>query len=357
MTIHPAEFTIQSAAVRARFGAGLRRSVPKELESLGIMRALIVTGPRQAALAAEMAEHCGPRCAGTFTEAAMHTPVAVSEQASELARALDADGIVALGGGSAIGLGKAIALRTGLAQIVLPTTYSGSECTAILGQTENGVKTTLVDPKVQPGVILYDADLVTELPPELTATSSLNAMAHAAEALYARDRSPLSSLMAMEGLRAFKTALPVVMAEPGNREARGKTLYGAWLCGTVLGQVGMSLHHKLCHTLGGSFDLPHSDTHAIMLPHSIAFNARAVPDLLAPVTEVFGGADAGTGLWQFAKQVGAPLALRDLGVTAENLDRAADLAVANPYWNPREVSREGVRALLQNAWEGTPPAA
>ncbi|MGN7869458.1 maleylacetate reductase [Paracoccus sp. 22332] len=356
MSFYRDEFTARSAAVRVRFGAGVRKAVAEEIEALGARRALILTTPQQAALADDFAALCGRAAVGRFTGAAMHTPVDISEQATAVARDLGADVLVSVGGGSTTGLGKAIALRTDLPQIVVPTTYAGSEATGILGQTENGVKTTLTSPKVQPEVILYDAELVTSLPVGMTVTSALNAMAHAAEGLYARDRSPLSSLMAVEGLRAFRDSLPQVAARPYDVSARGQTLYGAWLCGTVLGQVGMALHHKLCHTLGGSFDLPHAETHAVILPHALAFNAVAVPDLLAPVTDLFGHGDPGLGLWHFARDAGAPLALRDLGLKEADLDRAADLASANPYWNPRPVTRDGIRGLLQAAWAGDRPA-
>ncbi|MBZ4691176.1 MAG: tfdF [Cereibacter sp.] len=356
MSFFREEFTARSAAVRVRFGAGIRKAVADEIDALGARRALILTTPQQAAMADEFAALCGPRAVGRYTRAAMHTPVDVSEEATALARELQADVLIAVGGGSTTGLGKAIALRTDLPQIVVPTTYAGSEATGILGQTENGVKTTLTSAAVQPEVILYDAELVASLPVAMTVTSALNAMAHAAEGLYARDRSPVSSLMAVEGLRAFRDSLPVVMAQPADVAGRGETLYGAWLCGTVLGQVGMALHHKLCHTLGGSFDLPHAECHAVILPHAIAFNAGAVPDLLAPVTELFGHGNAGLGLWHFAKAAGAPMALRDLGLAESDLDRAADLASANPYWNPRPVTREAIRALLQAAWAGRQPA-
>ncbi|AYF01556.1 maleylacetate reductase [Paracoccus yeei] len=356
MSFYRDEFTARSAAVRVRFGAGIRKAVAEEIEALGARRALILTTPQQAALADDFAALCGRAAVGRFTGAAMHTPVDISEQATAVARDLGADVLVSVGGGSTTGLGKAIALRTDLPQIVVPTTYAGSEATGILGQTENGVKTTLTSPKVQPEVILYDAELVTSLPVGMTVTSALNAMAHAAEGLYARDRSPLSSLMAVEGLRAFRDGLPQVTADPGDLSARGQTLYGAWLCGTVLGQVGMALHHKLCHTLGGSFDLPHAETHAVILAHALAFNAVAVPDLLAPVAELFGHGNPGLGLWHFARDAGAPLALRDLGLKEADLDRAADLASANPYWNPRPVTRDGIRGLLQAAWAGDRPA-
>jgi maleylacetate reductase len=292
-----------------------------------------------------------------FSGAAMHTPVTVSEEATAVALKLDADVLVAVGGGSTTGLSKAIALRTDLPQIVVPTTYAGSEATPILGQSENGQKTTLSAPKVQPEVILYDAELVAALPVDLTVTSALNAMAHAVEGLYARDRSPLSSIMSIEGLRAFRDALPKVKATPTDLVARGETLYGAWLCGTVLGQVGMALHHKLCHALGGLFDLPHAETHAILLPHTVAYNAQAVSELLRPVAELFGAKSPGIALHDFARQIGAPLALRGLGLEENDLYHAVDIAMRNPYWNPRPIEREELLRLLRAAWAGERPFA
>lgn len=349
------QFETNSAAVRVRFGAGLRHQIEDEVNRLGCSRALVLSTPPQADGAMTMAASLHGKAAGVFTKAAMHTPVDVTAEAVAHAKAIEADCIVALGGGSTTGLGKAIAYQSDLPQIVIPTTYAGSEATAILGQTENGVKTTVTDPKIQPEVILYDAELVTTLPVAMTVTSALNAMAHAAEALYAVNRNPVSTMLAIEGLSAFKRALPKVMDDPSDVEARGETLYGAWLCGTVLGQVGMALHHKLCHTLGGSFDLPHAQTHAIVLPHAIAYNARAVADQLQPIREIFGGSNAGASLHAFAVRVGAPMALRDLGLQQSDLDKAADLATSKPYPNPRPVEREAIRRLLLAAWAGEPP--
>ena len=266
-----------------------------------------------------------------------------------------ADCVVSLGGGSTTGLGKAIAYRSDLLQIVVPTTYAGSEVTSILGQTEGGRKTTVKDAKVLPEVVIYDPLLTHGLPVAMSVASGLNAMAHAVEGLYAQDRNPISSLMAVEGLRAFARSLPEIVKAPGNAQARNDALYGAWLCGTVLGAVGMALHHKICHTLGGSFDTPHAETHAIMLPHTAGFNAKAAANELAPVAEIFGGS-VGGGLWDFAKSIGAPLSLRDLGLTEADLDKAAGIAVENPYWNPQPIDRGSIRQLLQNAWEGRRPA-
>lgn len=299
------------------------------------------------ALAAEI----GGLAAGIVPLEQMHTPVPVTKEALSEVERIGADCLVAIGGGSAVGLGKALALRSGLPQIVLPTTYASSEATPVLGQTEGGRKTTLTDPRVQPQVIPYDAELVRSLPVPITVSSALNAIAHAAEGLYARDRNPVSTLFAVEGLRAFRAALPKVRVHPHDLEARGETLYGAWLCGSVLGQVGMALHHKLCHVLGGSFGLPHAETHAVMLPHTIAFNAAAAGALLDPVRDIFGD-DLGQGLAAFADQVGAPRALHDLGMKEADLDRAADLAMEASYWNPRSLVRDEILTLLEAAWTG-----
>lgn len=350
------QFTAQLAAVRVRFGAGVRRSIGEEIARAGRSRALVLSTPAQADMAMEVAQDIGDAAVGVFTKAAMHTPVAVTEEAVAHAKDVRADCVVAVGGGSTTGLGKAIAWRTDLHQFVIPTTYAGSEATSILGETVKGVKTTFSDPKVQPEVILYDPELVVSLPRDLTVTSALNAIAHAAEALYAQNRNPVSTMLAIEGIEAFAGALERIVADPKDLAARGQSLYGAWLCGTVLGQVGMALHHKLCHTLGGSFDLPHAPTHAIILPHAIAFNARAAAAELAPITRIFGGANPGQALHDLARRLGAPLALRDIGMAEADIAKAAELATQKPYWNPQPVSREEIETLLKAAWAGDPPA-
>ncbi len=338
-----------------RFGRGIRHEIKGVLAELDCERALLLSTPQQSSAAMDLASGLNGHIAGIYSRAAMHTPVDVSEDALRHAKEVQADCFIALGGGSTTGLGKALALRTDLPQIVIPTTYAGSEATPILGQTENGVKTTLTDPKVLPEVILYDPELVVTLPASMTVTSGLNAMAHAAEALYARDRTESSTKLAIDGLAAFVDALPKVLADPNDLEAREQTLRGAYACGAVLGAVGMALHHKLCHTLGGSFDLPHAETHAIVLPHAVHFNAVAVPEQLAPINSLLGGNEPGAALWTFAKSLGAPLALRDLGVSETDLDRATEIALSKPYWNPREITASGIRALLQNAWSGEAP--
>ena len=341
---------------KVRFGAGIRHSVSDELQALGCSRALLLSTPQQSGAVLDLASELNQHVVGVYSRAAMHTPMDVTEDALCHAKEVEADCLVAVGGGSTTGLGKALALRTDLPQIVIPTTYAGSEATPILGQTEDGVKTTLTDMRVLPEVILYDPELVVTLPIGLTVTSGLNAMAHAAEALYADNRTDEITKFATQGLKTFAHALPKVLTAPDDLASREETLRGAYACGAVLGGAKMALHHKLCHTLGGSFDLPHAETHAIVLPHSIHYNEQAVANLLAPVRAIFAGSTAGVALWEFAKSLDAPMALRDLGLQEADLDRATDIALSKPYWNPREITADGIRALLQNAWSGDAPA-
>jgi alcohol dehydrogenase class IV len=265
------------------------------------------------------------------------------------------DCLVSLGGGSTTGLSKALALRTGLPQVAIPTTYAGSEATPILGQTEQGRKTTLRSPRVLPSVILYDVELTLGMPARLSVVSGMNAMAHAVEALYAQDGNPVTSMLAEQGIAALARALPLIVADTRHIEARSDALFGAWACGNCLGTVGMSLHHKLCHTLGGSFDLPHAETHTVVLPHAAAFNQDAAPQALKRVAQALGANAAGPGLFDLAESLGAPTSLKEIGMSESDLDRAAEIASSAPYWNPRPVNRDAVRALLDDAYYGRRP--
>jgi maleylacetate reductase len=349
-------FTFPGITTRVIFGAGTIAQAGEELARLGHSRALVLSTPNQRDEAQALADRLGPSAAGVFAGAAMHTPTDVTELALTAFRDAHADCVIVLGGGSTTGLGKAIAVRTSADQIVIPTTYAGSEMTDILGETADGEKTTRRDPAIRPEVVIYDVDLTLTLPVGLTVTSALNAIAHAMEAFYAPNRNPVIEAMCRDAMRAFKTSIPTLVADPTNRDARAEALYAAWCCSTALGQVSMALHHKLAHVLGGSFGLPHAETHAVLLPHTTAFNAEEVPDLLKPISDVF-GAPAGAGLWDFAKSTGAPLRLADLGLAEADLPRAAEIAMKNKYWNPRHFTESDIRNLLQAAWEGTRPTS
>lgn len=348
-------FVFPGLSTRVVFGHGTLAGVPEEVARLGHSRALVLSTPQQVEQAEALASALGDKAAGVFAGAVMHTPVEVTETAIAAFRAAGADCVVSLGGGSTTGLGKAIALRTGADQVVVPTTYAGSEMTDILGETAAGEKTTRRDPAIRPEVVVYDVDLTLTLPVGLTVTSALNAIAHAMEGFYAPDRHPVTEALSRDAMVAFRDALPVLVADPANKGARGQALFAAWGCSLTLGHVTMALHHKLAHVLGGSFGLPHAETHAVLLPHTTAFNEDAVGGLLDPIARTFGTGRAGAGLWQFASGLGAPMTLADLGLKADDLDRAAEIATRNPYANPRPIDRDGIRRLLQDAFDGRCP--
>jgi alcohol dehydrogenase class IV len=348
-------FIYQAAPMRVIFGRGTLNQLAGELARLGVSRALILATPNQERLASQIAAMLDERAAGIFAEAAMHTPVDVTDRAMARARELKVDGVVAVGGGSTTGLGKAIALRTDLPQLVVPTSYAGSEMTPILGETRDGLKTTQSSPMILPETVIYDVDLTMTMPPQLSATSGLNAIAHAVEALYARDRNPIISLMAQQGIKSLAQALPGIKNDANDVEARTLALYGAWLCGSCLGAVGMALHHKLCHTLGGTFNLPHAETHAVILPHAVAYNAPAEPQVMSEIARALDAPDAAGGLFDLAGAIGVRRSLKEIGMREEDIDRASDLAVTNPYWNPQPVERDAIRRLIGRAWAGLPP--
>ncbi len=339
-------FIYAALPTRVIFGRGKIAEATAEAKRLGMQRPLVITTSQQSNSGAHIVAATG---GFAFAGATMHTPLNVTEEAMAALKSQGCDGTIALGGGSSTGLGKAIALRTDFPQLVIPTSYAGSEMTNILGETQGGAKTTKRDAKIQPETVIYDPDLLDTLPDRFAATSGMNAIAHAVEGLYAVDGNPIISLMAEEGIRALATALP--KGKAGHEEA----LYGAWLCGTVLGSVAMALHHKLCHVLGGTFDLPHAETHTVVLPHATSYNAPGSPEAMARVKRALGSASAACGLYDLAKRLQAPLTLMELGMPESGLDKAADVAATNPYSNPKPIERAAIRKLLDDAYHGRRP--
>lgn len=348
-------FVFQGQPSRVVFGAGALDRVSEEVERLGASRALVLSTPEQRASAEDVAARLGDRAAGVFDRAVMHVPIETAEAARATARQLGADCCVAIGGGSTIGLGKAIALTSALPIVAVPTTFAGSEMTPIYGITAQGQKKTGRDLRVLPRVVIYDPTLTLTLPARIAGPSAMNAIAHCVEALYAQDANPIASLMAEEGIRTLAASLPSVVSEPDNLEARSDALYGAWLAGACLGQVGMALHHKLCHTLGGTFNLPHAETHTVILPHATHYNRDAAPQAMKRIARAIGSDDPAGALWELARTIGAPLALKEIGMPRAGLEKAARLAVENPYYNPRPVRYEDVLALLEDAFDGIKP--
>ncbi len=284
-------------------------------------------------------------------------PEAVASRAIVAAAAARADSILSLGGGSAIGVAKAIALAAVLPIVAVPTTYSGSEMTPLWGLTRRGTKHTGRDSRVQPRTVLYDPELTLDLPASVSGASGMNAIAHCVEALYATDSNPLTSWMAEEGIRALGESLPVIVQSPSDVSARTRAMYGAWLGGASLAAVQMGLHHKLCHVLGGSFDLPHAETHAVLLPYATEYNVGAAASAMSRVAQALGGKSAPVALFELGRRLGTPASLALIGMRETDVDRAAALAVERPYPNPRPVTREGVLSVLWKAFEGSRPSA
>jgi maleylacetate reductase len=337
---------------RVLFGAGAVDRLADEVDRLGARRVLLVAGRSRAAHAAE---RLGDRVAATWTGIVQHVPVATAEQARALAREAGADAVVCVGGGSAIGLAKAVALELGIPVVAVPTTYSGSELSTIYGLTEDGRKRTGRDARVLPAVVVYDPALTVSLPPEVTGPSGMNALAHCVEALYGRNANPVASAMAEAGIRALAAGLPVAVERPDDLDGRTESLRGAWLAGGALGSAGTGFHHQICHVLGGAFGLDHGGMNAVVLPHAVRYVTPAVPELMRLVAAGLGADDAATGCWELARRVRAPASLAELGMAEADLDRAAELCANHVSQTPRPSGAAELRALLGAAHAGVPP--
>lgn len=353
-------FVHATPATRVVFGAGSRRDVVAEAELLGAKRVLLLGGGHESGVIAEIADALGSRLAGTFDEIVMHVPAEVAGRAVRAAQDAHADLLVPVGGGSAVGTAKAIAKELGTPILAVATTYAGSEMTPIWGLTENARKVTGRDLRVLPETVIYDPELTLTLPAGLSANSGMNALAHLVEGLYAPNGSPISALTAAEGVRALSSALPRVVGDLDDVDARSDALYGAWLGGWILGTTGMGVHHKICHALGGTFDTPHAQTHSAVLPYATAFNAEAAPEAMDRIVRALEEAgrptpDAATGLWQLATDIGANTSLRALDLPESALDEIVTQVVDTDPVNPRRVDGDGVRELLAQAYAGAPP--
>jgi len=344
------DFVFSGLTTRVIFGDGTISQLASELTKLSVSRAFVLTTPEQAHLKIVAMGHSGQLIAGAFTKATMHTPIECTEEALAAFRTANSDGLVSVGGGSTTGLGKALALRTGKPHIVIPTTYAGSEMTDILGETSAGRKTTQRDEAIRPKTVIYDPTLTETLSIDLSVASGINAMAHAVEALYAPDGNPIISLMAKAGLEAFRKGLPGIVR--GETHARSDALYGAWLCGSCLGAVSMALHHKVCHVIGGAFNLPHAGTHAVMLPYVTAYNSAAVPHAMLSIADALGVDDAASGLQAFARELGAPSSLKELGMPEAGVNSVVEQIFQSPYSNPQPLHREAIDTMIRQAWAG-----
>lgn len=339
-------FAAQHGPTRIVFGVGARDALPDEITRLGVARVLVVGTPgRQGDLDA-IGASLGDRCVGSLAIAAQHVPRELADQARQAARDRDADAVIAVGGGSAIGLGKAIALDGVVKLVALPTTYAGSEMTSIYGITEGGEKRTGKDERVRPRLVIYDPLATLGLPVETTVSSLWNAMAHAVNAIWADGVNAITRRGAEEGLRLIAAALPRLSGRPDDLAARTDALEGAYLAGAALGEVGTGLHHQLCHVLGGRFGLPHAATHAAVLPHVVRYNRDAADKALERVARAIDAGSADFGLAKLAR--GRPT-LGALGLRAEHLDGVVATVMQKPAPNPRPVDAASLRALLEGA--------
>jgi homogentisate 1,2-dioxygenase len=373
------EFSTTRGGDRIVFGAGTLGGIGRELDALGAQRVLVVSTAGRAEIGGRVATILRDRCAGALAIAEQHVPAALARHAGDEARRLDADWLVAVGGGSAIGLAKAVALEQAARIAAVPTTYAGSEMTDIFGITEGEHKRTGRDARARPRLVVYDVALTLDLPVAISCTSGFNAMAHAVETLYAPDVDPLAQMAAEEAIRLLARHLPAIVDAPGDVEARSALLHAAHLAGTCLGSASMGLHHKLCHVLGGSFGLPHAATHTVMLPHVIHWQHQAEAAAIARVARALGRSGAGEAagaLYDLAVRVlgrvGGPTSLRALGLQARDIDRAVEIAAGRegagghgprpgggngPYRSARPVDRASLRALLDDAYHGHRPGS
>ena len=349
-------FTYDAIPGRVVFGVGSRHRLDDEAARLGSERILVVAATFEDALAAELSPILDDRVVGRFSDVVQHVPKDKAEAATTMARDLAVDTVVTIGGGSATGFGKAIALHIEINQIAVPTTYAGSEMTTIWGLTDGDHKKTGNDPRVKPDVVVYDPELTLTLPAHIAGPSGMNALAHAVEALYGPGANPIISAIALEAIRALASALPVVTATPNDLNGRTDALYGAYLAGTALATGGTGLHHKTCHVLGGMFNLNHGDMNAVVLPHALAYNAQAIPELMPRIADALNVGDPTRGLFDLAVAIGAPTSLEAIGMPASGLDGAADRVVDEASSNVRTPEPAGIRQMLEDAYHGRSPA-
>lgn len=350
-----ASFTYDAIPGRVVFGVGARHLLVDEAARLGSQRILLVASSYEDALAIAVGEILGDLVVGRFSDVVQHVPVAKAAAAVAVLDGVGADTVLTIGGGSATGFGKAIALQRDVRQIALPTTYAGSEMTTIYGLTDGDHKQTGKSDRVKPDVVVYDPELTLTLPPSIAGPSGMNAMAHCVEALYGPGANPVISAIALEGIRALNASLPTVCASPDDLDARTDALYGAYLAGVALATGGTALHHKTCHVLGGMFNLNHGDMNSVVLGHALRYTAPAIPELMTRIADALGTDDAPGALYDLSVAMGAPTSLEAIGMPADGIDEAARRVVIDAAANVQPPEFDGVLAMLTAAFRGDRP--
>ena len=357
-------FTHETLGQRVVLDAGgAGRHIAEELDRIGASRPMLIAGNTERRFADGVAARMP--VAVRWAEVVQHVPVELAERARKAAVQAGVDVLVSVGGGSTTGLAKAVAMTARVPIVAVPTTYAGSEATPVWGLTENREKRTGLDPGVLPVTVIYDATLTLSLPVDLSVASGCNALAHCVDSMWAPATDPINQALALEGARALAVGLPKVVGEPEGLDGRSRCLYGAYLSAVAFASAGSGLHHKICHVLGGAYDLPHAQTHAIVLPHVLAYNAPAVPEAASRIAQALGAQQgthddparaALTALLRLRDAVGAPRALRAVGMAESDIpDAAARIVPVVPPSNPAPVDQQSLQALLRAAWNGDDP--
>lgn len=348
-------FAHDTLGQRLLFGSGMAaQHVAEEVARLGASRIMLIAAVFEKEIADAVMSDVTVHV--TYTDVVQHVPIEKAEDARRVATDNGVDLLVSVGGGSTTGLAKAVALTTGIPIIAVATTYAGSEATNVWGLTEAARKTTGVDARVLPVTVVYDAELTYSLPVELSVASGMNALAHCVDSMWAPRADPINQALAAEGIRALAAGLPLITKNPMDESGREQALYGAYLAAVSFASAGSGMHHKICHVLGGTYNLPHAQTHATVLPYVLAFNAPFAPDADARIAAAFGSATGLEGLNQLRTVLDAPRALKDFGFTEENIPEAVSIALPFiPADNPRPATTENLTELLHAAWAGSTP--
>lgn len=341
--------------MRLAFGAGASARLREHLKELDIRRPLLVGTPAAEQRYRPVMAALADLPVTTFFHAAPHCPEPIVERCRARYLEADCDGVVAVGGGSTLGLGKILSAEHDAKFVALPTTYSGSELTPLFGRKIGAEKRVQRDARCRPRFVIYDADLTATLPPRVAAASGMNSVAHAVEALYPERPNPLAPLLAEQALAAHRYGLLEIARGAPSPHARRSAQYGGFLGGLLVAMCGIALHHRLCHVLGGLFDLPHSETNSAVLPHAVAYNLPAIPAARQIIERVFAHDDAAVALYEFAGMIGAPRSLRELGMPESGIEAAVAALLAHGGWNPRPLERTGVEKLMHSAYWGERP--
>ena len=370
-----ARLTRQDADAFIVLAPGCVDEVASQLGRLRRKRAYVVTGSGLASgrVGQTIRNALGPMMVGMFSGARPHVPVETAEQVANEARSLNADVLIGLGGGSPIGTAKAAVSRLAdgatagdVRWIVaaIPTTYSGSEVTPVFGTTDvaRGRKEVVRNPGIRPRLVLYDPELAIDTPPDLTAGTGINALAHCVEGLYSSDAGDEERAMAVQAATLLVEHLPKAFARPDELAHRYHLFEGSMLAGLVLARAGMGVHHGLCHVLGGRYNAPHGVLNAIMLPHAMRFNLPVAGPTYAQLAPVFGlkaadsprtGEAVCRAVTDFIRQFRLPQRLREIGIPKTDLPAVAADALQSQSVrrNPRPLrdARDALQ-ILEAAW-------